>query len=458
MKTQPIRSRIVDAASLLSILLLACFFGPARAAAQSSTEPVAPELFHTRLEIGPVAGLTTAWHPAPVRTAIPLGVTVQLRIKTPLTASVRWTGAREIDRNPGGSNAEVKFDSLGLRTVSVVTDDPYEGHLEETSVFEVLNTTTPATVGFDPISLSVLRVTADAIVIDPLKANASSLAFFFRSSSIAALRKLGDDHFRTSINRSLVLEAVIQPSAFAPLVEWRLDGIPQRHLGSPVRLEIHTTGPHTLSAGPLGSEKTVQIDTYRVRIISHQPADDIPEGLPVNFRAETDPPGFEGDITWLASTKFGTAQPWSGSGAELKVRFVSITSPMGAWLGVRADNDTLSLDPDGSANVTTFSPLACALAVRTDFFQPDKIALFDGFCSGTAAIPETDCDDCVVDWANCHFQKCGFGSGGGGLDGFLGTLQGGCTLNLDVILGCSLAHDYCVHRCKPPDLIPLPEP
>ena len=343
MKAQAFKTSILRAARLLSILLLAGLAGAARAAAQSSTEPVAPELWHSRLEIGPVAGLTTAFHPAPVRTAIPLGVTVQLRIKAPFSSTVVWTGAREIDRNPGGSTAEVKFDSLGSRIVSVVTDDPYEGHLEETSVFDVINTT-PATIGFDPINLSALRVTADAIVIDPLKANASSLGFFFRSSSIAALRKVGEDHFRTSINRSLLLEAVIQPSAIAPLVEWRLDGIPQRHLGSPVRLEIYTTGPHTLSAGPLGAEKSVQIDTYRVRITSHQPGDDIPEGLLVTFTAETDPPGFESDITWLASTKFGTAQPWTATGPQFTVAFHNSVGASGRWIGVRADNAVLGFD------------------------------------------------------------------------------------------------------------------
>src|SRR3954452_16767209 len=98
---------------LLSALILTCVLGSAPATAQGWTEPVTPELWNERLEIGPVEGLTTLWHPAPVRTAIPLGATVQLRIMVPLSWSVRWTGAGEIDRNIGRSTAEVNFGSLG---------------------------------------------------------------------------------------------------------------------------------------------------------------------------------------------------------------------------------------------------------------------------------------------------------------------------------------------------------
>lgn len=344
MPTQPSGSRTTSTARRLSILVLSCFLGATAGEAQSWTAPVTPELWNERLEIGPVPGLTTIWHQAPVRTAIPLGATVQLRTRIPMGWSVRWTGAREIERIPGWSTAEVEFRSLGTSTVSVAYDDGSGERIEEKTIFDVLNTTTDATVGFEPISVSALHLSADPVVIDPQDPNASSLNYFFRGSSVAALRQVGEGHYSTSTNRTLVLEAAVQPSGFSPLIEWRLDGVPQRQLGSPVHLEVYTAQPHVLSVGPPEEEIQAQLDTYMVRITSHQRADDIAEGVPVTFRAITDPPGYESDITWLASTKYGSADPWLGTGPELTVRFDGTVSAAGSWLGVRADNATLSLD------------------------------------------------------------------------------------------------------------------
>ncbi|MBW8874755.1 MAG: hypothetical protein JF614_07295 [Acidobacteria bacterium] len=352
---------------LLSALILTCVLGSAPATAQGWTEPVTPELWNERLEIGPVEGLTTLWHPAPVRTAIPLGATVQLRIMVPLSWSVRWTGAGEVDRNIGRSTAEINFGSLGSYVVSVVCEGPRGEQTEGRTVFDVVNTKTPATVGFEPVGVSALHVTADSVVIDPNHPNASSMDYFFRGSSIAALRQVGEGHYRTSTNRILVVEAEVQPSGFAPLIEWRLDGKPQLKMGSPARLEIHATGPHILSAGPIGNEKQIQLDTYLVQITSHKHSDEIPGGVPVTFKAETDPPGFEGDITWLASTKYGSAQPWRGNGPELTVEFDDTLSAEGQWLGVRADNATINIDRTSESTQLQF--LSCSPDFSSIFIE-----------------------------------------------------------------------------------------
>jgi hypothetical protein len=457
MSNQRSSSRVRGAACLLWLALPFVLAGALPAAAESWTTPVVPELWNNRLEIGPVPGLTTTWHPAPVRTAIPLGATVQLRIRVPLTAFVSWTGAREIAGGRGSSTAEVSFNSVGTQTVTAFIQDPTHVDLrQETIVFDVVNTTIPATVGYEPVSLSEIRLTADSVVIDPQNPNESSHTYFLRGSSIAALRQVGEGHYSTSIGRSLVLEAAIEPSGFAPLVEWRLDGVPQRQLGSPARLEIYTTGPHTLSAGPLGAEKQIQIDAYLVLITSHVHTDVLSDGVPVTFRAKTDPPGYEDDITWLASTTFGSAQPLMGTGPEFTTVFADVAASTGGGLGVRADNAVVHLDQVERA--TTFSPLACTLAARTDFFAPEEISSLEGMCKGTAAIEPPECWECPLQWATCNFEKCAAAGGGEGIDAFLSGLHSGCNLNLDDVLNCSLAFDYCNHRCKPPDIIPIPSP
>ncbi|HEX4961504.1 MAG TPA: hypothetical protein VF173_11740 [Thermoanaerobaculia bacterium] len=372
---------------LLCALSLACFLGSAPAIAQGWTEPIAPELWQQRLLIGPVAGLTTDWHQAPVRSAIPLGVTVQFRIQVPLNWSVRWTGASEIDRNIGWSTAEAKFSALGSHTVSYAADGPRsDDHFAETSTFDAVNTAVPATVGYDPVSVSALHLTADSVAIDPQNPNASSMDYFFRGSSIAALRQVGEGHYRTSTNRTLVLEAEVQPSGFAPLIEWRLDGKPQVKMGSPAHLEIYTPGPHTLSAGPLGNEKQIHLDAYMVHITSHQQsADDIPGGVPVTFKAETDPPGYESDITWIASTKYGSAKPWMGNGPEFTVEFDDALSAQGEWLGVRADNAKIGVDRKGEPTCQS------CFDARRKSCEGGQTPETAGFCLAAAALQFQSC-------------------------------------------------------------------
>jgi hypothetical protein len=108
-------------------------------------------------------------------------------------------------------------------------------------------------------------------------------------------------------------------------------------------------------------------------------------------------------------------------------------------------------------NATAFSPLACKMAVRENDFSPSQLSSFDEACRGTAAIEVPLCSDCPLNWARCHFQHCvNVGGGGDEIDAFFRGRQAGCQLDLDAILGCSIAYDYCVHRCD--DIPPLPPP
>ena len=57
------------------------------------------------LEIGPIEGLTTAWHQAPREVAIPVGTTLLFRTKAVPAVTVTWTGAIEISRDEMWSTA-----------------------------------------------------------------------------------------------------------------------------------------------------------------------------------------------------------------------------------------------------------------------------------------------------------------------------------------------------------------
>lgn len=100
-------------ATLATLMLVGIAILPSPALAQSATAPVEPGVWSKSLEIGPVAGLTTAWHAAPRATGIPLGSTVQLRLRVQRDARATWHGTREIDSSHGRSTAEARFDTAG---------------------------------------------------------------------------------------------------------------------------------------------------------------------------------------------------------------------------------------------------------------------------------------------------------------------------------------------------------
>ena len=73
--------------------------------------------------------------------------------------------------------------------------------------------------------------------------------------------------------------------------------------------DIDTIGMHTLSVGPPMSASTIKIETYGVTITSHQTLVDIvSEGVPILYEAVTEPAGYEDQITWVSSTKYGDAK------------------------------------------------------------------------------------------------------------------------------------------------------
>jgi hypothetical protein len=310
--------------------------------AQTQSRTFAPQA--GRLEIGPVEGLTRAWHAAPAATAIPLGSEISLRVRSRGQDTVAWTGAREVERDPGGSMARVVLRQAGEHRVTVDYIDPMERiPVRESIHFQV--------VPIDPrqIRISPIELSAEPVHLDPENPNASSMHYFFRDDSIAGVRQLGDAAWRTSSGRWLTLAVAVEPAGFEPLVEWRVDGEPQTALGHRIALRSFVPRQHQLAAGPPERARHASLETYQVRIQGEGVLRDALRGLLVTLRAETLPTGYEDEIVWLASTKYGACSPATGEGATFTTVFTDVYGARGQWLGIRADHATVSLDGKAGA-------------------------------------------------------------------------------------------------------------
>ena len=174
-----------------------------------------------RLEIGPVAGLTTAWHRSPDQSAIPLGSTVQFRVFLEPGMRVTWIGATEERRDPNKSVASSEFNKIGLHAVRAELVDPQDGPSLLESVFDVVET------GAAGITITPPQLWVEPVVIDENlpedELNEQTMYYYF-GESIAALRDLGNGRYRTSSGRFVHMSAQANPPGFNPLIEWRLDG------------------------------------------------------------------------------------------------------------------------------------------------------------------------------------------------------------------------------------------
>ena len=327
--------KVFLAISGISVALLS----PEWAKAQSQARPADPSLWNSRLEIGAIEGLTQDWHSSPKRTAVPVGATLRFRVKAPRAASVTWTGARSVERNSAWSISEVLITGLGgPRQVMVqYADDRGEQWVETVDL-------QPMDTSLHPVTVSPIGVGVEPMDIDEDNVNASTMEYYFRTDSIASLQEVAPGHFRTSTMRWLTLEVVVNPPEFAPLVEWRHDGEALRPLGSVIAFTVFPPRSHLITAGPVVDPREVLLETYQVFIKQNPLRESIPDGVAITFQAETYPSGFEDNVTWLASTKFGTCTPLTSRGRDFTVRFFDTFGDSGRWLGVRADNAKVGRD------------------------------------------------------------------------------------------------------------------
>ncbi len=250
------------------------------------------------LEIGPVPGLTTAWHEAPSVTSVPLGVEIELRIAAAPGERVQWLGAKALSSSGSHARALVQLDAAGPHPVRV----SFAGPRGSQRVAQML-------LQGEALVPRIETVRAmEGIVLDPVKL-----------AALSPLVRTGANAYRTSVDRPITLEARVTPSGYAPLVEWRLPG-EETHLGTSLDVSFAEAGSHDLEVGPLAVPHRLQVETYRVRLISDWNGDLAEEAL---FLAETVPAGFESELRWVASVE-GTDRQATGNGASFAPRLASL--------------------------------------------------------------------------------------------------------------------------------------
>lgn len=317
-----------------------------------------------RLFFEPIEGLTTTRHLAPSQTAIPLGTVLELFFDVPEDAQVTFSGATITSRTAEGIKATCFLDQEGPVIVAAISEMSDGATYMRTCRLDVVS------IAIGDISVTVATPTVAPFDLDENATNEETMSVYF-GESIAQLVEtttdgsgaVGSDggrrrprlasvnrRFRTSIFRRINFHADVDPLAFAPLMEWRFDGL-GRALGVERIQTFSSVGKHTVSVGPPNRTIGVVIDTYSVSITSHASGYDIvPEGEWIMFEAVTNPPGLESGITWVSSTKYGTAASVVGYGPTFEVQFDDTfgareeTGEPFQWLGVRADNAVFNQD------------------------------------------------------------------------------------------------------------------
>jgi hypothetical protein len=313
----------------------------ARRAAPMRLGPAAPYV----LSIGPIDGITEAWHVAPDATAVPLGALLTFRVHAPASAAVSWQGAVEVERNGDASIAVCRLERVGRMDVGVRVVD---GGKERSDACAL------DVVAVDPADVRIAATFVETGAIDVgagLEAgdlNPRTVDLFF-GPSIATLRDLGGDLYLTSVGRPVPVTVTVDPPGFGPLVEWRIDGAP-RGIGASSAYALRDPGLHEISFGPPAAARAIKVETYRTTITHFVPATEgLRADVPYVFFAQTEPPGYEREITWLAATKFGSALPVLGGGAMFVCEFRDVYGPhpdggLWAWFGVKADNAAMGQD------------------------------------------------------------------------------------------------------------------
>jgi hypothetical protein len=324
---------------LLALLVLAgCAHDlpttPARSTPTDSQTSEASTLLG--LQIGPLEGLTQAWHTITPATPllIPRGTTLQLRCDADANARTQWTGADETQRDATTTWASARI-GTGVHNILLrITQPDAEPRVYRCVIKGVAPTTIP--------SLREATLTPAPLAVSPESESSQDMRSFFAGSN-AVLQSGADGTYETSVARGLDVHATSDTPAYDALIEWSLDGTP-RALGSSTRITLDTPGRHHLTARLARSERDLLVDAYTVRILREgDRARPIQDGVVATFYAVTDPPGHEHDVTWRADTAAGTVLPQVAEPGRFSVVFEDTwtTRPDGQrfqWVGVRGDN------------------------------------------------------------------------------------------------------------------------
>ena len=326
----------------------------------AATEQGTGSAYSSGLTIAPIEGLTTRWHRAPDRFAVPNGIDVKLRCLAPEDAIVTWTGANEVSRDAMGSIAVCPAAAAGAHTVRVdvtLTDTGERGKDNQrpggtssshTCEFVVVE------IDVSDIRVGPVEVTREPLQVDNGSSNGQTMMQYF-GGSIASVVKLADDHYVTAAGTKITVRTKTEPAAFGALTEWRV-GDQGVVLGERADYTLkQISGENVVSVGPVDGGRDIRLDTYSVNIVQMN-GPGIIDGTPAVFAAVTTPPGYEDQVTWLSSTKHGSAMPVVGTGRLFTVTFSDTWGPDNMkWLGVRADNAIVGEDAPCPANRDPYS-------------------------------------------------------------------------------------------------------
>ena len=302
--------------------------------------------------LGPIEGLTTDWHPAPDRIVVTVGAELTFECKVPEGGTVAWKGATEVDRSATASRAVCELQGPGTYKVIVeVTQPPAERfdrdredpHQQRGAKVGHLCTIEAVDIRADRISWGSAQLVSEEIVVDRELSNHETMNLFF-GPSIARLARIGERHYRTSTGRVLTFRANVDPPVFSSMVEWRING-KAVHIGAEFSFTNEDTGTRDIATGPADRSDGIRIESYEVTITNPTDKYVVQDTKQVTFRAETEPPGFESEVTWLASTKYGKASVVTAKGPTFTVRFDDTWGrDRSQWLGVKADNAIFNQD------------------------------------------------------------------------------------------------------------------
>jgi hypothetical protein len=314
--------------------------------------------------IGPIDGITTAWHPMPREITVPVGTTLRLKCGGAPSSRMEWKNAEEVSGGDLGSIAECHIAAPGRHEISVAVGSarPREDRIQEYSDDPAGRGNRPASfrrmcivnaieVGPAQIGVVALEPRVVPLALTESSSNYETMKALRVGNTISRFRRLELNHYRTAVNRPIALGAKLIDSRFASIIETRISG--ERPILGAERIDLEMPGQYTVSVGPPMRDKSVVIETYKVSITSHQKGRDfVRDGERTTFVAATDPPGHEDEITWISSTKYGEAHPIVGHGPSFTVEFRSTVGSDGdpepsQWLGVRADNAVFSQDQLG---------------------------------------------------------------------------------------------------------------
>jgi hypothetical protein len=374
--------------------------------------------YKMNLQVGPIEGLTTAWHTAPQQTAIPLGSVVEFRVNAPIGATVSWQNAVQTLRTDSSAFAVAICTQPGVDNIGCRVDfngNRYKADLEWNVV----------PVQLSDIVVRSLNVQEESITALPhltgMDLNIWSMGHYF-GDSVASVTQISDGRYITSINNGITVHADVYPAEFAPIVEWRDNGV-AKALGASNNLSLNTIGAHRLDAGRPAASETVDVVTYKTVITSHnvQPIindpnqEFFPEATKIGVIAETIPAGYESHITWIASTKYGEVSPALGHGPVFYTVFRATvgTEPNGQlfqWLGVKADNHAMGQDQKGGAcclmDGTCLDTVTTDCAAQGGVFQGIDTVCADIVCplpptDGACCLPDGSCFDTTGGATEC---------------------------------------------------------